>query len=89
MTITILGQEVASFDLVQILGLDQVLHILQVVAAASVPVLILIVLGMAVVVGLLLAIIIALVGLMYNLLASATGGLVVEMSAVGKRESVE
>jgi hypothetical protein len=44
---------------------------------------------MALVVGLLLAIIIALVGLVYNLLASATGGLIVEMSAVGKQESAE
>lgn len=89
MTITILGREVASFDLVHILGLDQVLHGLQVVAAASAPVLILVVLGVALVVGLLLAIIIALVGLVYNLLAAATGGLVVEMSAVGERDGVE
>jgi hypothetical protein len=58
------------------------MHVLQVLGAASTPVLILAVLAMALVSGALLAIIIALVGLVYYLLASATGGLVVDMSAI-------
>jgi hypothetical protein len=80
--ISILGQEIASLDLISYLGLERVMHVLQVLGAASTPVLILAVLAMALVSGALLAIIIALVGLVYNLLASATGGLVVDMSAI-------
>lgn len=85
MTITVLGQELATFDLVYILGLDQVLDFLQVLTTASLPVLILAVLAMALVAGILLALIIALAGVVYNLLAAATGGLVVEMNSVNKR----
>ena len=87
--ISLLGQEVARFDLVQMLGLDKLLQVLQVLTTASLPVLILAVLAMALVSGILLAIIIALVGLVYNLLAAGTGGLVVEMNAVGRREGTE
>jgi hypothetical protein len=87
--ISLLGQEIARFDLVHLLGLDKLLQALQVLTTASLPVLILAVLTMALVSGILLAIIIALVGLVYNLLAAATGGLVVEMNAVGSRENAE
>ena len=87
--ISLLGQEVARFDLVVLLGLDKLLQALQVLTTASLPVLILAMLAMALGSGILLAIIIALVGLVYNLLATATGGLVVEMNAVGGRENAE
>ena len=53
--------------------------------SASLPVLALAVLVMALVSGVLLAIIIALVGLVYNLLAAATGGLGVEMRACDRQ----
>ena len=87
--ISLLGQELARLDLVHMLGLDKLLQVLQVLTTASLPVLILAVLAMALVSGILLAIIIALVGLVYNLLAAGTGGLVVEMHAVGRRDGAE
>ena len=86
LTISFLGQEIARFDLIHFFGLDGVLEFLQVLAAASVPVVLLVVLGMALIAGILLAVIIMLTGLAYNLLAATTGGVVVEMSAVAPRE---
>lgn len=83
--ISLLGQEIVRLDFVDLLGLDQVLDVLQTLASASGAVLLLVVLGLALTSGLLLAIVIALVGLAYNLLAAATGGIVVEMAAVGRR----
>lgn len=85
-TIALLGQEVARFDLVHLVGLDQLLATLQVLTTASLPVLLLAVLAMALVSGAILAVTIALVGLVYNLLAAGTGGLVVEMDSISKRE---
>ena len=82
LTISFLGQEIARFDLIQFFGLDGVLEFLQALAAASVPVMLIVILVMALVAGIVLAAIIMLTGLAYNLLASATGGVVVEMSAV-------
>ena len=84
LTISLLGQEIARFDLVQFIGLDKTLDFLQNLSAVSGGVLFLFVLGMALVAGLLLAVIIVLVGLVYNLVARSTGGLVVEMSTVTK-----
>jgi hypothetical protein len=84
LTISLLGQEVARFDLVQFIGLEKLLEQLQVLASVSGPVLLLAILVLALVSGALLALIIILVGLVYNLLAVATGGLVVEMNAVGQ-----
>jgi hypothetical protein len=81
-TISVLGREIAHFDFVDLLGLEKVLSFLQTLASASVPVLFLGVLILAVASGVLLALIVALVGLAYNLIASATGGVVVEMTAV-------
>jgi hypothetical protein len=86
LTISFLGQEIARFDLVQFVGLDGVLEILQTLNAASVPLMLLAILGMALVAGIVLAAIIMLTGLAYNLLASATGGVVVEMRKVEPRE---
>jgi hypothetical protein len=85
-TIALLGQEVARFDLVHLVGLDRLLATLQVLTTASLPVLLLAVLAMALVSGAILAVTIALVGLVYNLLAAGTGGLVVEMDSISKRE---
>lgn len=89
LTISLLGQEIARVDLVQFLGLDGVLEISQTLAAASGPVLALAVLILALVSGLLLSMIVILVGLAYNLLASATGGVVVEMHAVKEPSGTE
>ena len=89
MTISVLGTEIARFDLVHILGLDKLLESSQVLAAVSAPVLVLAVLGMALVSGTLLAVTIALVGLGYNLLAAATGGLVIEMTSVDPQETID
>lgn len=86
-SISVLGQEIARLDLVQFLGLEKVLVLLQTVTAASLPALFLGVLALALVIGLFLALIIILVGLAYNLLASATGGVVVEMAALGQEET--
>jgi len=89
LSINLLGQEVASFDLLHFLGLEGALTQLQALGAVSGAVLFLLVLILALVSGALLALIIALVGLVYNLLASATGGLVIEMEAVEEGTSVE
>jgi hypothetical protein len=89
LTISLLGQEVARVDLVQFLGLDGVLEISQTLASASGLVLVLAVLALALVSGFLLAMIVILVGLAYNLLASATGGVLVEMHAVKERSDTE
>lgn len=86
MTISVLGQEIARFDLVYLLGLDRLLELSKILASASAPVLVLAVLALALGSGVLLAVMAILVGLAYNLLASATGGLVVEMTSVGKKE---
>ena len=86
LTISLLGQEIARFDLVQFVGLDGVLEFLQTVTAASVPLMLLAILLMALVSGVVLAAIIMLAGLAYNLLATTTGGVVVEMRAVEPRE---
>jgi hypothetical protein len=82
LTIAFLGQELARFDLISFFHLDGVLEFLQTLTAASVPIMLLVILGMALLAGILLAVIIMLTGLAYNLLASATGGVIVEMSAV-------
>jgi len=87
LSIDLLGQEIARFDLVQFLGLEKAAELLQTLATVSAPVLFLVVLVLALVSGALLALIVALVGLAYNFLASATGGLVVEMAAVPEDEA--
>jgi hypothetical protein len=89
LTISLLGQEVARVDLVQFLGLDGVLGVSQALASASGLVLALAVLALALASGFLLAMIVILVGLAYNLLASATGGVVVEMHAVKEGPGTE
>jgi hypothetical protein len=82
MTISLLGTEFALFDPIQLLGLESLLARLQALTSAWWLVLILGVLALALLSGALLAAIVALVGLVYNLIAAASGGLVVELSAV-------
>ncbi len=86
LTIRLFGQEIARLDLVQFFGLDGVLELSQTLTAAPVPLMLLAILGMALVAGIVLAAIIMLAGLAYNLLASATGGVVVEMRKVEPRK---
>jgi uncharacterized RDD family membrane protein YckC len=70
----------------QFFGLEKVLEYLQGLTTASAWMFLLAALLMALVAGAVLAVIIILVGLAYNLLAAATGGLVVEMDTVAQRE---
>jgi hypothetical protein len=86
LTITVLGQELAIFDLVQFFGLEELLGYLEGLTAVSGWVFLLAALLVALVAGAVLAVIIILVGIAYNLLAAATGGLVVEMDTVARRE---
>ncbi|MEJ2211752.1 MAG: hypothetical protein P8129_22325 [Anaerolineae bacterium] len=80
--ISVLGREITTLDFVEMLGLERLVDVLQVVTGASWAVLILVVLGLALVSGLLLALITIVVGVAYNGLAAATGGVVVEMQAL-------
>lgn len=78
--ISLLGTEITTLDFVRLLGLEGALRVLDILTTASGAVLLLAVLGIALVSGLFLALITILVGLAYNLLAAATGGVVVEMT---------
>ena len=89
MTISVLGNEIARFDLVQFLGLDELVGLLKLLETASLPVLLLAVLALALVSGVLLAVMVALVGLAYNLLAAGTGGLIVEVATDGGQPDAE
>lgn len=82
----LIGEQSFSFDLVEPLGLEGVLSTLQAITAASGVTLVFGVLALALVSGLLLAVIVTLVGLAYNLIASTTGGLVVEMKPLAGPE---
>lgn len=84
--ITLLGTEVARFDLVRMLGLNELLELLRLVSAASAAALILAVVILAVIGGIFLALIVSLVGLAYNLLASVSGGLAFEMHALREKK---
>jgi len=89
LTISFLGQEIARFDLVQFLGLQKVVDSLQALATVSGWVFLLAVLSFAMAAGAVLAMIVVVIGLAYNLLAAAMGGLVVEMSPIARRDQVE
>ena len=84
-TLSVLGKEVASFDLVHVLGLADVLHWLQTIGGASWLLVALVVLVLGLIAGLVLAAITILAGLVYNLLATATGGVVVDAAVVGEK----
>jgi hypothetical protein len=84
-SISLLGKEIASFDLVHLLGLTEFLKWLQAIGGASWLVMALVVLILGLFTGLVLATITILAGLAYNLLASATGGVVVDADVVEER----
>lgn len=88
-SISIFGEEIAQLDLVRLLGLEEALRVLQMLGLTSAPVLFLAVVALALASGVLLALTIMLVGLAYNLLSSATGGLVVEMAAVDTQDPAQ
>jgi len=83
--IELLGHEVVNFDLVHQLGLTEFLRWMQVIAGLSWLAVILIGLLLALLIGLILATIAILLGLLYNLLASATGGVVLNTAVVRVR----
>jgi hypothetical protein len=83
--ITVFGQHIATIDLVQKLGLTHMLNWLQAVGGASWLVIALVVLVLGLFTGAVLAAITMLAGLAYNLLASATGGVVVNATVVGEQ----
>ena len=84
-SISILGKEIATFDLVHYLGLTEFLKWLQTIGGASWLVVALVVLVLGLLTGLMLASITVLAGLAYNLLATATGGVVVDAAVVDER----
>jgi hypothetical protein len=85
LSISLLGQTIVSFDLVHTLGLAEFLNRLQVIGDASWLVVALVVLVLGLLTGLMLASITVLAGLAYNLLATATGGVVVDAAVVDER----
>jgi hypothetical protein len=89
MTISLLGNEVVRLDMIQFLNLEGLAKLLTVVASASGAALFLAVLALALISGLVLALMVILLGLVYNLVASATGGMVVELHTVRKPEAQE
>ena len=85
LSISLLGQTLVSFDLVHTLGLAEFLNRLQAIGDASWLVVALVVLVLGLLTGLMLASITVLAGLAYNLLATATGGVVVDAAVVDER----
>jgi hypothetical protein len=86
-SLSLLGREITTFDFVDLLGLEGVVRVLEVVTSASWAVLALSVLALALLSGLFLALITLVVGLAYNGLAAATGGIVVEMQALPPKKA--
>ncbi len=82
----LIGEQVLSLNLVRMLRLENLLSFLDTVTAASFVTLALVVLALALVSGLFVAVIVTLVGLAYNFVASTTGGLVVEMKPLAGQE---
>ena len=80
LSVNLLGQEIARFDLVHFLGLERFLEVLKAATTASPLALLAMVVCLALAFGLLLAGVAVLVGLAYNGLALLTGGIVVETS---------
>jgi len=88
-TITILGRDIAQLDFVSLLGLSEFVARLQAITGASFFVMALAVLALALVSGVLLGAIVLIVGLVYNVLAAATGGLVVDADTFGDGSKTE
>lgn len=87
--ISLLGSEVVRLDLIRFLNLEGLLKLLTVVASASGAALFLAVGALALISGVVVALMVILLGLVYNLVASATGGMVVELNTVHKPEAPE
>ena len=81
-SLSLLGSEVVRLDIIQFLNLDGLVKLLTVLASASGAALFLLVLALALVSGIVVAVMVILLGLVYNLVASATGGITVELSTV-------
>ncbi|MGD8397427.1 MAG: hypothetical protein PVG11_01085 [Anaerolineae bacterium] len=88
-SISLLGREVAVIDLIRLLELEGLLGILQAITRASGGVLVFAIVILALASGLILALIVLLVGLSYNALSRATGGIIVEMEAIPLRKTTE
>jgi hypothetical protein len=82
----LVGERSWTLNLVELLRLEGVLSTLETVTAASGLTFLLVVLALAIVSGLFLGTIVTLVGLVYNSLASATGGLVIEVKPLAGSE---
>jgi hypothetical protein len=88
-SITVLGREIAQFDFVRLLGLTEFLTRLQSITGASFATVALVVLGLALLGGLVLGLIVVVAGLVYNLLAAATGGIVVDAETLAENRPPE
>ena len=73
-----------TFDLVDLLQLEELLTSLQVVEGRALPLLIALMIAAGVLGGVLIAFVLILLGWGYNLLAWLTGGVVVELQEVSK-----
>jgi hypothetical protein len=80
-TVNVLGAEF-SFELIQILHLEQVLAALRAIEADTLPLLVILVIGVGILGGGLIAITLVVLGWGYNLLAWLTGGVVVDLQPV-------
>src|SRR5574341_304659 len=80
-TFNVLGAEF-SFELIQILHLEQVLAALRAIEADTLPLLVIFVIGVGILGGGLIAVTLVVLGWGYNLLAWMTGGVVVDLQPV-------
>ena len=80
-TFNVLGAEF-SFELIQILHLEQVLAALRAIEADTLPLLVILVIGVGILGGGLIAVTLVVLGWGYNLLAWLTGGVVVDLQPV-------
>jgi hypothetical protein len=80
-TFNVLGAEF-SFELIQILHLEQVLAALRAIEADTLPLLVIFVIGVGILGGGLIAVTLVVLGWGYNLLAWLTGGVVVDLQPV-------
>jgi len=80
-TFNVLGAEF-SFELIQILHLEQVLAALRAIEADTLPLLVILVIGVGILGGGLIAVTLVVLGWGYNLLAWLTGGVEVDLQPV-------
>jgi hypothetical protein len=89
LTLSLFGNELARLDLIQLLELQELLKLLRVLSSASGAALFLLVLALALLSGIMIAAMVVLLGLVYNFVASATGGMVVELRTVEAPDAQE